>query len=158
MKKIFSNNKVMKSIIAVIAIAAVACTTMVLAEPGDTDDPVVTKSYIVDVVVPQLKAYVEQKVSGGDSDSYSDVFTVVDVKAGQKMVFDAGAEFILRKGNGVIIGSNLGGISDTTSGYDLSDGSEMPANHMLIVPRGDGRGFTASNDVIVMVKGGYSFR
>lgn len=158
MKNFFKKSRLTKMLISAAVIAALAGATLVLAEPGDTDDPVVTKSYIVDVVVPQLKAYVEQKVSGGSSDSYSDTFTVVDVKAGQKMIFDAGAEFILRKGQGVIIGSQQGGISDTTYGYDLGDGTELPANHMLIVPRGDGRGFTASNDVIVMVKGGYSFR
>lgn len=157
MRNFFKKNKFTKTIIAVTVIAALAGGTLVLAEPGDTDDPVVTKSYIVDVVVPQLKAYVEQKVSGGTADSYNDTFSVVEVKAGQDVIFDAGAEFILRKGQGVIIGSELGGIADTTYGYDLGGGTEVPANHLLIVPRGDGRGFTASNDVIVMVKGGYSF-
>ena len=49
-------NKWLKMIIAVAAILSVLGATLVLAEPGDTDDPVVTKSYIVDVVVPQLKA------------------------------------------------------------------------------------------------------
>lgn len=151
-------SKVVKTIIAVAAIMAVIGGTIVLADPGDTDDPVVTKSYIVEVVVPQLKAYVEQKMSGGTADSYSEKFSVVNVDAGQTVIFDAGAEFILRKGNGVIIGTAEGGIADTTYGYDLPDGTEMPSNHMLVVPRDDGRGFTASNDVIVMIKGGYSFR
>ena len=49
-------NKWLKMIIAVAAILSVLGATLVLAEPGDTDDPVVTKSYIVDVVVPQLKS------------------------------------------------------------------------------------------------------
>ena len=151
-------NKWLKMIIAVAAILSVLGATLVLAEPGDTDDPVVTKSYIVDVVVPQLKAYVEQKMSGGTSDSYSEKFSVVNVDAGQTVIFDAGAEFILRKGSGVVIGTEKGGIADTTYGYDLPDGTELPSNHMLIVPVNDGRGFTASNDVIVMLKGGYSYR
>ncbi len=160
MKNFLTRNKsrIIKSVIAAASIITVLGGTLVLAEPGDTDDPVVTKSYIVDVVVPQLKAYVEQKVSGGSSDAYSDKFTVVNVNAGQKVIFDGGAEFILRKGGGTIIGTEQGGISDTTYGYDLPNGSEMPSNHLLIVPRDDGRGFTATNDVIVMIKGGYSFR
>ncbi|HIV85202.1 MAG TPA: hypothetical protein H9900_00145 [Candidatus Monoglobus merdigallinarum] len=151
-------NRFLKVLISAAAILAVIGGTIVLAEPGDTDDPVVTKSYIVDVVVPQLKAYVEQKMSGGSSDSYSEKFAVVDVSAGQTVIFDEGAEFVLRKGSGTVIGTDKGGIADTTVGYDLANGSEVPANHMLIVPVNDGRGFTASNDVIVMIKGGYSFR
>lgn len=154
MKKI----KWTKVIIAVVAILTVVGGTFVLAEPGDTDDPVVTKSYIVDVVVPQLKAYVEQKMSDGTSDSYSEKFSVVDVNSGQTVIFDAGAEFILRKGSGTIVSTEKGGIADTTFGYDLGNGTLVPANHMLIVPVGDGRGFTATSDVIIMIKGGYSFR
>lgn len=160
LKNIFKDTK--HKFIKFGAVTAVAVTllggTLVLAEPGDSDDPVVTKSYIVDVVVPQLKAYVEQRVSGNTSDSFSDTFSVVNVSAGKQVVLSGGAEFILRKGSGTVVGSSLGGLSDTTAGYDLSDGSQVPANHLLIVPRDDGRGFVASSDVIIMVKGGYSFR
>lgn len=153
-----SKKGILKALIIIIAAAALISGTVVLAEPGDTDDPVVTKSYIVNVVVPQLKAYVEERLGGGSADSYSDTFSVVNVNPGQTVIFDSGSQFILRKGNGVIIGTEQGGISDTTYGYDLPDGTEMPSNHMLVVPRSDGRGFKASNDVIIMVKGGYSFR
>lgn len=147
------------ALIAIVSIAALLlCGSVVLAEPGDTDDPVVTKSYIVNVVVPQLKAYVEERFGDGNSDAYSDTFTLVNVNPGQTVLFDSGAQFILRKGNGVIIGNEQGGIADTTYGLDLPNGTEMPSNHMLVVPRDDGRGFKASNDVIIMVKGGYSFR
>ena len=153
-----SKSVIVKMIIAAAVIAALLGATAVLAEPGDTDDPVGTKSYIVNVVVPQFKAYVEERLGDGSSDSYSDNFSVVNVNPGQTVIFDGGAQFVLRKGNGVIIGTDMGGIADTTYGYDLPDGSEMPSNHMLIVPRDDGRGFKASNEVIIMVKGGYSFR
>ena len=61
-------SRMIKALIAAVAILAVIGGTIVLAEPGDTDDPVVTKSYLVDVVVPQLKAYVERKMSGGSSE------------------------------------------------------------------------------------------
>ncbi len=151
-------SRIIKVLIAAAAITAVIGGTIALAEPGDTDDPVVTKSYIVNVVVPQLKAYVEERLGGGSSDSYADTFAVVNVSPGQTVLFDGGAQFILRKGNGVIVGTAQGGIADTTAGYDLPDGTEMPSNHMLIVPRDDGRGFVASNEVIIMVRGGYSFR
>ena len=33
----------------------------VFSEPGGTDDPVVTKSYIVDKVIPDIKAYVDER-------------------------------------------------------------------------------------------------
>lgn len=132
----------------------------VFSEPGGTDDPVVTKSYIVDKVIPDIKAYIDERfgiaASDGVSTSHSTTYTVVNVSKGNKMICDAGAELILRMGKGTIIATAKGGLADTTAGYDLADGTPMPSNHQLIVPVGDGRGFTAETDVIVLVKGGYS--
>ena len=41
----------------------------VFSEPGGSDDPVVSKSYIVEKVVPELKAYVDERLglAAGDS-------------------------------------------------------------------------------------------
>ena len=48
------------------------------------------------------------------------------------------------------------GLADTTAGYDLSNNTAMPSNHLLIIPVADGRGVKATSDAIVMVKGGYT--
>jgi hypothetical protein len=145
--------------IAAVALSIVSAFTVVLAEPGGTDDPLISKSYIETVLMPQIKEYVETKISqissGGGSHT-AETFKVVNMSAGQKMICDAGAELILRMGKADIIATEKGGIADTTAGFDLANGSEMPSNHLLIVPLGDGRGIEAQNDVIVMVKGGYT--
>lgn len=130
------------------------------SELGGTDDPVVTKSYIVDKVIPEIKAYVDERfgvaASEGVVTARPDSFTVVNVSAGNKVICEAGTELILRMGKGTIIATAKGGLADTTSGYDLANGSEMPSNHNLVVPVADGRGFRAETDVIVLVKGGYT--
>ena len=132
------------------------------SEPGGTDDPVVTKSYIVDKVIPEIKAYVDERfgiaASEGVVTARPDSFTVVNVSAGHKVICEAGTELILRMGKGTIIATQKGGLADTTIGYDLPDGTEMPSNHNLVVPVADGRGFLANSDVIVLVKGGYTIQ
>ena len=149
----------LKTKIAALVLCAASIFMVVLAEPGDTDDPLISKAYIDNVVIPQLKEYVDNKISqvstGGGTQS-AESFKVVNMTAGQKMICDAGAELILRMGKAEIIATEKGGIADTTAGFDLANGTEMPANHLLIVPVADGRGITAQNDVIVMVKGGYT--
>ena len=70
----------------------------------------------------------------------------------------AGCEFILRGGEATVIASKNGGLSDTTDGVDLTQDTLVPANHLLIVPRDDGRGFDAVTDVIIMVKGTYEIK
>lgn len=145
--------------VAAVVLCMVSAFTVVLAEPGGTDDPLISKSYIETVLMPQIKEYVETKISqigSGGGTHTAETFKVVNMSAGQKMICDAGAELILRMGKADIIATEKGGLADTTAGFDLANGSDMPSNHLLIVPLGDGRGIEAKNDVIVMVKGGYT--
>ncbi len=132
---------------------------VVFSAPGGADDPVITKSYIVDVVIPEIKAYIDERfgiaASEGTTTLHTNTFTVVNVPAGRNVTCDAGTELILRMGNATIIATDKGGLADTTDGYDLANGTAMPANHLLVVPLADGRGFHANTDMIVMVKGGY---
>lgn len=137
-------------------------TTIALAAPGGEDDPIISKSYIDNVVIPKITQYVDSKLSGitggtsGNTDSSATAFKVVEVKNGQTLIANEGCEMILRMGSAKIISTEKGGIADTTSGYDLANGSDMPSNHLLVVPLADGRGFIATSDVLVMVKGGYN--
>lgn len=130
------------------------------SEPGGTDDPVVTKSYIVDKVIPDIKAYIDERfgIAASEGVVKNDSYAVVNVSKGKSVICEAGAELILRMGTGTIIATQKGGLADTTAGYDLANGTNMPSNHQLIVPVADGRGFKAETDVIVMVKGGYTIK
>ena len=134
----------------------------VFSEPGGTDDPVVSKSYIVEKVVPELKAYVDERlgIAAGDSTvtARPDSFVVVNLSAGQSVICEAGTEMILRMGAGTIIATQKGGLADTTAGYDLANGTKVPSNHLLIVPVADGRGMIATQEAIVMIKGGYTIK
>lgn len=148
--------------ITALVLCALSTFTVVLAEPGGTDDPLISKSYIDTVLMPQIKQYVEGKISevntGGGTSQSADSFKVVEMVAGQKMICSAGTELILRMGKANIIATEKGGLADTTAGYDLSNGTSMPANHLLIVPVADGRGISAVDKVLVMVKGGYQIK
>lgn len=134
-----------KSILIGLIIAGLAVTYAVAATPGSDSDPVISLSYLTDIFKPEIKAEITQSTQ----------FSLVNVSAGQKLIGGAGTEFILRMGDGVVLANDLGGIADTTVGYDLSNGTNMPSNHLLIIPRDDGRGFVATSDCIVMVKGTY---
>lgn len=129
----------------------------VVADPGSSSDPLVSKSYIEDTLMPQIKTLISDEVAKRDSKTGTS-FTVVSLKAGQKLMCDAGCELILRMGNATVIATEKGGLADTTGGYDLANGSAMPSNHLLIVPVSDGRGITALNDVLVMAKGYYEIK
>ena len=116
-----------------------------------TTDPLITESYLRDVFFNEVKEYIAGQSIGGQGQ----IFQVVSVEKGKTFVGAAGCEFILRQGSGTVIASDLGGLSDVTAGVDLPGGTALPPNHHLIIARDDGRGFIATQDVLVMVKGGY---
>lgn len=149
----------------------------VTAEPGGQDDPVIVQSYLEQVVVPQIKEYIDQKVSAiagnnvntgneaGQNLSQSqqgDQFQIVTIKPGQRLIGGASTEMILRQGRCTVIATSKGGVADVTQGGDISNGGIMPPNHLLIIPLGDGRGFLAAadnqKDVIIMVRGTYTIQ
>lgn len=140
MKKL---NGLKKLIVALLVIAmfltTVGAVTM-LADPGDSDDPIITLSYIENVLKGEMS------------------FKVVNLKQGQTLIGEQGCELILRMGGAKIIATEKGGLADVTSGIDLANGESMPSNHHLIIPVNDGRGIKANNAVIVLVKGDYEIK
>ncbi|WP_088548155.1 hypothetical protein [Paenibacillus aquistagni] len=177
----------LKSKVLVVASALVCVTTASIiasgvgAQPGDSQDPLVTKSY----VDTQVKKLVQEEIakqqggtgSGGNNSgsgntggstggseggsSADTAMEIVTIKPGQQLVAKAGAEFVIRAGKAAIYSSDVNGVSDLTAGADLANGTDAPTNHLLMFPR-EGRGIvakdTVKNSVVVMVRGGYEIQ
>ncbi|NLB81134.1 MAG: hypothetical protein GX800_05910 [Clostridiaceae bacterium] len=140
-----------KRMIFLIVVVLIAISTQyILATPGDENDPIITLSYIKQVLIPSITDQIEK--------STAPKFEVVDVAAGKNVICEAGTEFILRKGSANIIATQKGGIANVTSGVDLQHGVPIPPNSLLIVPLSDGRGLTALDDIILMIKGKYTIQ
>ena len=140
----------MKKIITLALVIAVVSAGFVVAI--GTDDPLITESYLKSVFMKEVKDYID--ANSGNNAS----FNVVTVPKNKKLIGGSGCEFILRQGTAEIIASDLGGISDVTLAVDLPEKDIVPSNHLLIIPRDDGRGFNAKTDVIVMIKGSYEIK
>lgn len=139
---------VLLSVFALVAIAA----------PGSEDDPLISKSYLDEVMLPDIYAYIDEAMSPTNTDGTGETtaYEVVNVSADKKVYLEKGAEVILRMGTATTIASRRGGLADVTAGYDLPDGSNVPPNHELIAPLSDGRGVCiGDSDAILMIKGKY---
>ncbi len=133
-----------KIILSTILISLVATLIVFAGEAGSDSDPLVSKSYLDAVIMPQ----VSQKTT----------FSVVEVNKGKTIYGESGTEMIIRQGGGTIVATEAGGICDSTVGTDLSNKTTAPSNHLLIIPVGDGRGIKTNAYTLVMVKGGYSIK
>ncbi|MGG3284523.1 hypothetical protein [Paenibacillus solani] len=142
-----------------------------VSQPGTTDDPVVTKSYVdqqiqqalnggggasTNPTQPSTPSTSEQPSQGG-----ADEVKNVALKPGKLLIADAGTEFIVRSGHAVIYTEVASGVADLTDGKDLLNGQAAPKNHLLSFPR-EGRGIQvkegSQSNLIVMVRGGYTIK
>lgn len=116
----------------VLLLAACAAFAGTGVEPGGSDDPLVAKSYVD--------------------------WKVVELKAGQVLEGKASSELILRRGRAVVVDASGNGIPDLTAGVDIFAGNSVPQNHLLVIPREDGRGIKAQTSAWVMYRGVASVR
>lgn len=125
---------------------------------GGNSDPLVTLSYIEkrfsEWMTTIENTYVKKGTASGDIQTPQ--YEVVTVKAGQRIIFSSSVEVILRSGTASAIASFNGGLSDLTAGVDLAQGTKIAHNHLLLIPRDDGRGLLAQTDLYVMVRGKYT--
>lgn len=133
------------------------------AQPGTTNDPVVTKSYVDQQIQKALgNGGGSTEPSNPSTPSQSgDEIKVVTIKPGKILIANAGAEFIVRSGKAVIYTQDSNGVADLTAGVDLLNGQAAPSNHLLSFPR-EGRGIKVKDGVnsnlVVMVRGGYTLQ
>jgi hypothetical protein len=123
----------------ILAVAAGQVVRSVVAQPGSSDDPIVTKSYV-------------------DQNSK---FAILQLNAGQTVVTGESAEFILRSGDATAIAGANGGLSDVTSDTtgNLVTGDAIVKNHLIISARNDGRGLkVTSATAFLMIKGAYTLQ
>lgn len=128
-----------KNTLLTIALTAVLVFTAAFAVFGDTnagsaENPLVTKDYV------------DTRLT----------YQTVHVLAGQRIIGGAGAEIILRSGEATAIDNGANGVSDITSGTDLMSGMQVGLNHLLLIPRDDGRGIAASTEGWIMVRGDFT--
>ncbi len=155
-------------------------------QPGSTSDPLVSKSYVddrinqllsmigggsqpvitqtptvgsisgtaTDEIVTDVMAQI--KFLYGDKIGTQAAFVPVNATKGQILLGGEGAEIILRSGKAVGFCNGTDGVVDTTDGAEIFNGAEIKANHLIIVPRSDGRGAAITEDAWFIVKGSYS--
>ena len=154
-------NKLLLIIQSAILTAVAATVFTVAAEPGGTDDPVVSKSY-VDGKITELLNTLE---AGGtinvnpsaQADTSKLKYTPVHVGVGQRLLGAEGTELILRVGRSFAVVPTES-LIDVTSGTEIKDKGELKKNHVIIVPRNDGRGVRVVEDAWFLVKGEYTIQ
>lgn len=124
-------------------------------------DPLVTKSY-VDLKIEEVKKYVDDRLGFEKPSPGAEqrAVEVVELSQGEYLIGAEGTEIILRSGNAKAEGVKVdAGLADLTSGVDIDSTEDpLPRNHLLLVPRTDGRGVYSLGKTVFVVRGSYKIR
>lgn len=153
-------NKIFAIVQVVIIIFTILVVTVFASEPGSADDPVVSKSYVDNKITELLKTLEAGSTNTSNNESKVDEnkfkYVPVHVGVGQKLLGGEGTELILRVGRAFAVVPGKESLIDVTTGTELVDKSEFKKNHVVIVPRNDGRGVRVVEDAWFLVKGEYT--
>lgn len=163
--------------------AALALTTLcggaALAAAGDQSDPLVTKSYLDQTVIPDVVSQVENKAAarqeelknnfaaqieqykkdiaalgtgGGSGASY----TLVTLTSGQSMALDVGCEVMLRVGTAKVTAATSPALIDVSTGGTVNNGASLTKNHLYMATIADRTIQPTADTVKLLVRGGYT--
>ncbi len=152
-------SKLIAGIEIFVVTAAVFAGVTAFGAAGTQDDPLVSKSYVDDKINQVLEIVNGGSVSvdgtiapaGG---SYQPVYASV----GQVVLGGEGTEMILRSGKANIYIEGVDGLVDATTGKNLTTGDVATSNHIMIVPRDDGRGVKVTEAAWFLIKGDYTIK
>ena len=171
------------TVFAALLIVAAICASVIAPATFAADtsnDPLVTLSYIEEVLAPRLKdeltLYIQNNYPSNSSSSASDGtvspdaeappaaydgYTVVHMTQGQVLYALTPTEIILRSGKANAVSAFMDqGVCDMTVGGELYHDDPLVRYHYCLIPRGDdGRGIVAvSDEIYIMVRGEYEIR
>lgn len=145
------------AVVVVLAIIVLAGIGVYAASNyGSEEDPLITKSYLDQVLQPQLEKELDEAIDQAKEGLYSTIpseFSEVKLKSGQAIICGIGGELVLCSGNARGIGS----IIDTTTGSSLSNDSPLTENHLYLTGDADS-GLVALGNVIALVSGNYMLK
>ena len=162
--------KILTSFLALaLTLGALGMTMAVAADPGSSNDPLVTLSYLEDVFFDSIMEKVDERIEGrneqiakeisgtsGETAANAQTFTVVTLTEGQILTGDIGCEVMLRVGSAVCTAPSAPGLIDETAASTLNSGGALVQNHLYMMTI-EGRGVKATAPTTkVLVRGGYT--
>ena len=149
-------NKILIAAICIAVVCAVGIGAYAAGNYGSKDDPLVAKSYIDEVILPELEEMMDAQLDVAiaalnEKNTTDGVFESVTLSNGQKLTCGAGTEILVRSGSA----KSHGELVNTTAGSVVNAGSALSANNLYIVSAAGG-GVVASGSLTVLVNGTYS--
>ena len=140
------------------AIVVLAAAVYAAGSYGSQEDPLVAKSYLDSVLLPELEQEMADALADAESQlrSGAGAFTVLTLQSGQTVVCQVGCQILPRLGSVKASGPDYPVLVDLTSAGSVASGAALTTNHLYMVTIA-GNGFTAgANNTKVLISGEYA--
>jgi len=117
---------------------------------GSQEDPLITKSYLDEVLTPQLEAKFQNALGEATG-----TFAVVTLDSGKTLTASAGCEIILRSGSATVY-APVAGLVDTTDGTAAAGVAAVVTNHLYMVAADSDGVKAGSGGATLLVCGAYT--
>lgn len=145
----------MRALVILLTVLVLAgATVYAVSNYGSQSDPLITKSYLDQVLQPKLESELKEQLTAAEDrmrGSTPGEFTELSLSSGQSLRLSTGGEVLVCSGSA----KALGVLSDTTAGSSLAEGGSLTANHLYVATE-DSSGLSASGSVTLLVSGSYS--
>ena len=137
--------------LALLLLVGVGVGVYAAGNQGSQSDPLITKSYLDRVVMPELEKSLQNALLELPEDPNAGVFRTVILQEGQSVQCPVGTELLLYYGSATAQVK----LSDVTAGATVYDGESLERNH-LYLSRDTGAGVLATGAVYLLVSGEYT--
>ena len=147
------------AICVLVAVAALSAAVYAAVSYGSQDDPLISKSYLDEVLAPKLEADFQAELDAAMANiekQESSDFAVISLTKGQTVSCGVGCEVMLRIGSAEALGADYPVLVDSTNGDSVSNGSALKSNHLYLVTIA-GNGFKATAGTTkLLIRGNYT--
>lgn len=155
--------KTVMIIAALVLAAAVGIGVYAVSNYGSQSDPLIAKSYLDSVIMPELRAEMQEKLDEAiaqleQGNAPTGEFKVLTLNNGQKVTCSVGCQVMPRIGSVKADGADYPVLVDTSSAASVASGTALTVNHLYLVTI-EGNGFTATaNNTKVLIAGDYKVK
>lgn len=136
--------------VAVLLVMAAGIGVYAAGNYGSQDDPLITKSYLDEVLIPQLETKFQNALS-----EETGTFAVVTLDSGKTLTAGAGCEIILRSGSASVYAPTTG-LVDITDGTAAGASAALVTNHLYMVAANSDGVKAGSGGATLLVCGAYT--
>ena len=153
-----SKKRIIVIILCAVLALALGFSVFAATSYGSEDDPLITKSYLTKILLPQLQEDFQEELDAAVAEIERDgsgEFTVITLSKGQTVKCGVGCEVMLRIGSAEAMGDSAPAMVNTTTAESIFNGYKLEVNNLYLVTI-EGNGFKATSDnTKLLIKGDY---